>query len=179
MSGMVHIYTGDGKGKTTAALGLAMRAVGAGFRVAWIAFDKGGVGYSERKAIAERFKGEIDFVATGLDRRDRSTGRFRSGATPEDKAGAERGSASAREALLSGRYQLVVLDEIVAAAAIGLLTEAQVLGLIAARPPNVELVLTGRGATPAMIAAADLVSEIREVKHYFHRGVTAREGIDF
>lgn len=176
---MVHIYTGDGKGKTTAALGLAVRAVGAGLKVAWIAFDKGGDDYSERRVIGERFAGAVDLVATGLDRRGRGPGCFRFGVSSEDKLESRKGAAAARQALASGKYQLVVLDEIVAAVAGGLLPESAVLEIIGARPPDVELVLTGRGATPAMVAAADLVTEMVEVKHYFRGGTQARKGIDY
>jgi cob(I)alamin adenosyltransferase len=168
--GCVQVYTGDGKGKTTAAIGLAMRAAGAGFRVLFVQFMKA------------QSTGEWDFVAKCGDRLQvRRFGRpvfIRGTPTPEDIAAARAGLAEAREALISGAFDLVVLDEANMAVYFGLLPVAEVLALIAARPPQVELVLTGRRAAPEVIAAADLVTEMREVKHYATTGLAARRGIE-
>jgi len=176
--GLIQVYTGDGKGKTTAAIGLAIRAVGAGFRVAIISFDKGGDHYSERRAIAGRFPGEIDLFATGLIRFDAAAGTFRFGATPEDIAEAERGLRLAESILAGDKYGLVILDEVLACIAFGLLAESDVLRTLALKPDRTELVLTGRGCPESIIRLADLVSEIRCVKHYLGCGVGARPGLD-
>ncbi len=177
--GLIQVYTGDGKGKTTAALGLAVRAAGAGLKAAIVYFDKGGTHYSERSALAERFKGVIDFFATGLDRIDPKTGQFRLGVSPHDKAEAEKGLVMACRLLNGKQYDLVVLDEINSAVSLGMLGEEAVLEVLKAKPPETELVLTGRHAPESFIELADLVSEIKDVKHYFDEGVAARRGIDY
>ncbi|MFA6603981.1 MAG: cob(I)yrinic acid a,c-diamide adenosyltransferase [Patescibacteria group bacterium] len=176
--GLIQVYTGDGKGKTTAALGLAVRAVGAGFRVAMISFDKGGDHYSERRVIAERFPGEIDLFATGLKRFDPAAKTFRFGVTPEDVAEAERGLRLAQELLAGKKYDLVILDEALTCVPFGLLRESDVLELLAAKLAATELVLTGRGCPTSIIRLADLVSEVRCLKHYHANGVLARAGLD-
>jgi cob(I)alamin adenosyltransferase len=222
-TGLVQIYTGNGKGKTTAALGLALRARAAGRRVTIVFFDKGGEHYSERKLLTRI---GIDWFAYGLDRIDPKTGRFRFGVIPEDLAQAQQGIAKARELLQivspgpvegdthapfdsatprSGNtrrntYDLLILDEINTAVALGMVPETAVGELIAAKPPATELVLTGRteiskGAmTPpgkpwpdgndrqrwlSYFDRADLVTEMKLVKHYFYEGTPAREGLDF
>lgn len=170
MQGYVQVYTGDGKGKTTAALGLALRAVGAGKRVYIAHFMKKG-GYSESAALAR--------MADLVTAEQFGTGRFVTGKPgAEDLDAAQQGLASLTAALTGGRYDLVIADEINIAAACGLLKPQDLLDLIAGRPDHVELILTGRGALPAIIAAADLVTEMRPVKHYFEQGVAARRGIE-
>ncbi|MBI4434596.1 cob(I)yrinic acid a,c-diamide adenosyltransferase [Candidatus Uhrbacteria bacterium] len=214
-TGLVQIYTGNGKGKTTASLGLAVRARAAGKRVAIVFFDKGGEHYSERKLL-ERLG--IDWFGYGLDRIDPKTERFRFGVIPDDVAQAAQGIAKAKELLGQRRggvtsppngrprraaptsYDLVILDEINTAVALGMVSEQTVGDLIAMRSPETEIVLTGRteiskGAVSppgkpwpdgndrqrwlSYFDRADLVTEMRLVKHYFYRGVPAREGLDY
>ena len=177
--GLIQVYTGDGKGKTTAALGLAVRAVGAGLKVAVVYFDKGGDHYSERTALAERFKGDIDVFAAGLDRFDPKAGTFRFGVAGADKAEAERGIELARGLMEKNEHDLLILDEILTSASLGMLTEQQLLGIVRSKPPEMELVLTGRDCPASVIELSDLVSEMRPVKHYYESGTAAREGIDY
>lgn len=168
--GCVHVYTGDGKGKTTAAIGLAVRAAGAGLRVYIAQFMKQG-DYAEVRALA-RLGGAVRLEQFG-------TGRFVRGRpdTAELAAG-RRGLEAARRVLEAGEHAVVILDEANVAAACGILAEADLLALIAARPPHVELVFTGRGAPAALIDRADLVTEMRCIRHYFAQGVPARPGIE-
>jgi len=174
-TGYVHVYTGDGKGKTTAALGLAVRALGAGMSVYIGQFIKG-MRYSEIKTL-ETLAAVLE--PERLVVRQYGLGCFILRAPePKDLEAAAAGLAEAREALSSGKYGLVVLDELCVAAHIGVIQETEVLSLIAARPPDVELVVTGRYASEAMISAADLVTEMREIKHYYQKGVQARDGIE-
>ena len=170
MQGFVQVYTGDGKGKTTAALGLALRAAGAGLRVYFGQFIKN-ADYSEIKALA-RF-------ADCITVRQFGRGCFLlTEPAPEDRAAARRGLDGVRRALVSGDYDLVIADEANVAASRALIDEAALLELIDLRPPQVELVLTGRGAPAAVLARADLVTEMRAVRHYYDRGVAARVGIE-
>ena len=172
MKGYVHIYTGNGKGKTTAAMGLAMRAVGAGKTVYIGEFIKG-MEYGEIKVIRQRCP-EITVQLYGIDAGciiDRP-------ATQEDIQAAEAGLERAKAVVRSGGFDVVILDEITIPVSLGLLDEAAVVELIRQKPEEVELILTGRYATQSMIDAADLVSEMEEVKHYYQQGVLSREGID-
>lgn len=168
--GKIHVYTGSGKGKTTAALGLALRAAGAGWPVFIGHFVKSGP-TSEHRAlerIADRVT--VDWFGKG-----RLMGRE---PTTEDRAAAAAGLTRCREALGSGNHRMVILDEILVAVAKGIVSEDALLDLIEVRPPVVELVLTGRGATERVTAAADLVTEMRERKHYFSGGFRARVGVE-
>ena len=170
MKGYVHVYTGKGKGKTTAALGLALRAAGAGLRVFIGQFVK-----------ARRCGEHDELERFGDCIRIEQYGRgpfIRGEPTAADIQAARQGLTQAEAALASGRYDLVILDEINVATSLGLLAVGDVLGLIRARPPHVELVLTGRGADAEVIQEADLVTEMLEVKHYGHQGVGARRGIE-
>ena len=176
--GLIQVYTGNGKGKTTAALGMAIRAVSQGIRVAIVHFDKGGTHYSEREFIRARFP-EIDLHATGLDRIDPKTNRFRFGVTDEDKAEAERGLTLVKEILAKGEHKLVILDEINCTVSLGMLAEQDALAVIRSKPEDVELVLTGRNAPESFKELADLVSDVGLVKHYFYHGVPARYGLDY
>ncbi|NLG67194.1 MAG: cob(I)yrinic acid a,c-diamide adenosyltransferase [Actinobacteria bacterium] len=170
MEGYVQVYTGDGKGKTTAALGLAVRAAGAGLRVLFVQFVKG-MEYSEMKAL-QRF---ADLITV----RQYGRGCFIYGEpAAEDCAAAKAGLDDVRAALVSGEFDVVVLDEANIATSLGLFTVRELLEVIAARPTGVELVITGRDADPRVVAAADLVTEMREIKHYYQRGVQARVGIE-
>ncbi|MBI4281124.1 cob(I)yrinic acid a,c-diamide adenosyltransferase [Candidatus Uhrbacteria bacterium] len=176
--GLIQIFTGNGKGKTTAGLGTILRAVGQGKRAAIIFFDKGGSHYSERQVLQERFP-EVSLVATGLDRIDPVTGRFRFGVLPEDKREAERGLQVAQEWILSGTFDLVTLDEINTTVSLGILSEVSVLNLLRQKPRHVEIICTGREAPESFREAADLVTEMQLVKHYFYQGIPARKGLDF
>ena len=178
----LHVYTGDGKGKTTACVGLAVRAVGNGFRVWLIQFDKGYDGvnehYAERKVL--RTLAGLRLDPTGCERM-LPTGRFRFGVTQEDRAEAQRALGLARQAVVSQDYDLVILDEVLSAQQYHLIAEADVLDLIALwrREGRAELVLSGRTKLRSVIEAADLVTEMRKVKHYFDDGVPARPGIEY
>jgi len=168
--GYVHVYTGNGKGKTTAAIGLAIRAAGAGFKVFIAQFMKNGE-YSEIKAL-KRFSDSIFIEQFG-------TGRFiGKTASRLDCEESRRGLDKVRQVLLSGKYQLVILEEANMAVMCGLLTVNDLLDIISIKPDNLELVLTGRYAAPRIVESADLVTEMKEVKHYFQNGVMARVGIE-
>ena len=170
-TGYVQIYTGNGKGKTTAALGLCLRAAGAGKKIYFGQFMKDG-NYSEITALTERFP-EVTYAAFG------TKGFIRKGSERDgDTACAKQGLADAHTALTSGAFDIVILDELCVALFMELIPLDDVLKLIEAKPPHTELVLTGRYAHPALIERADLVSEINEVKHYFTKGVDARVGIE-
>lgn len=170
--GLVQVYTGDGKGKTTAAVGLAVRAVGAGLRVAFVQFVKGGARSSEL-AVLEGLGVRVERPAT------RSTGLLDDGLTEEDRASAQETWAIAAEILGGGDHDVVVLDEINVAMRYDLVAEADVLAAIDARTPGVEVVLTGRGAPDAIVELADLVTEMVPHKHPFDRGIAARHGIEY
>lgn len=180
---LVQVYTGDGKGKTTAALGLALRAVGQGLRVCLVQFVKGAAKVGELKA-APRLAPELTAARFGIDRQRAAA---RQGVaewwtlpwTAEDRRQADRAASYAESAVASEEYDLVILDEINFAVSQGLLPEQRVLDLVRRRPAGVELVLTGRDAPAALLEAADLVTEMREVKHPSRRGVMARRGIEF
>lgn len=171
MRGCFQIYTGDGKGKTTAALGLTLRAAGAGLRVYIGQFIKAGA-YSEIKALRARFP-EVTVDQYGPARFVRST------PSPREIRQAKEGLRKLREALGGGRYDVVIGDEAVTAVGAGLLDTDELIALAGDRPPAVELVLTGRGAPRRLIARADLVTRMQGVKHYLDRGVKARKGIEF
>lgn len=168
--GFVHVYTGNGKGKTTAALGLCLRAVGAGFHVYIAQFMKSG-SYSEVTAL-KRLGGQVTLEQYG-------TGCFvRGKPSDDDRRIARQGLDAAQRAVASGHFQMAILDESMVALHQGLLTVAQIEALIDACPATVELILTGRHAAPQIIAKADVVTDMREVKHYYQKGVTARTGIE-
>ena len=170
--GLVQIYTGDGKGKTTAALGLAMRAAGRGLSVFMVQFLKGRQ-YGElesAKRLSDRFK----IVQSGLD-------SFVKKGEPseEDLRLAREGIELARDAVLGGGYDVVILDEVNVAVELGVLKVEDVLPLIDERPDGVELVLTGRYAPPEFCERADLITEMKNVKHCYDAGVEMREGIEY
>ena len=168
--GYVHIYTGDGKGKTTAAIGLAVRAAGHDCWTYIGQFMKGQK-YGELTALAELPQVTVEqYGDEGCIRKENVTEVHVSHAVA--------GLARAREAMLSGKYDIIVLDEVNVALWFGLLTEDAVLSLIDERPPLVELVLTGRRAPQSLVVRADLVTEMKEVKHYYQDGVVARKGIE-
>lgn len=169
--GLVQVYTGNGKGKTTAALGLGLRAAGHGLKVHMIQFMKGGGPYGEH-AAAERLAPWLTISPTGR------AGWVKKGVPePEDRREAQRALELARQTL-SADYDLVILDEANGAVDFGLIAVEELLALIAVKPPEVELVLTGRNAHERIMEAADLVSEMREVKHYYRQGIGFRSGIE-
>jgi len=170
MKGYVHIYTGNGKGKTTAALGLAIRAAGAGLRVFLAQFIKGRQ-YSELNAL-ERLADLIIVEQYGLP-------RFINGKPSEpDIEAAQYGLERVKSSMLSGRFDIIIVDEGNVAVTYGLISKQDLLDLIAMKPEALELVITGRDALPEIIDKADLVTEMRPVKHYFNKGVNARVGIE-
>lgn len=172
-TGLVQVYTGDGKGKTTACVGLAVRAAGAGLRVVFVQFVKGGRRSSEL-AMLEQLGVRVERPA------EASTGLLAPGGiTDEDRRAAGEAWDIAADAIASGEYDLVVLDEACVALAHGMVDEDAVLGALDARPEHVEVVLTGRGAPPALVERADLVTEMRAQKHPFDRGIPARLGIEY
>ncbi|MDD2274034.1 MAG: cob(I)yrinic acid a,c-diamide adenosyltransferase [Desulfuromonadaceae bacterium] len=169
--GCVQVYTGNGKGKTTAALGLALRAVGRGFKVCVFQFIKGGGRYGEHLA-AEKLAPLLTIIQTGRP------GWVNTKDITADRQAAQEAFVRARELLTSGDFDLFICDEINGAVGFGLIEVEQVLELISCRPVKTELVLTGRNAHERVIEAADLVTEMREIKHYYKAGVPARTGIE-
>jgi cob(I)alamin adenosyltransferase len=170
--GLVQIFTGDGKGKTSAALGTVIRALGHGLRVYIVFFMKGDYDYGERK-ILNQLPG-LTLVSFGND-----SFVYPDRVKPEQVAQAGKALESARSAMLSGKYDLVVLDEINLAATFKLIQVEDVLRLIQEKPPNVELILTGRRADPRLVQAADMVTEMVKIKHPFDRGISSRMGIEY
>ena len=166
-----QIYTGDGKGKTTAALGLIVRALGQGLRPAVLQFMKSDPSWGE---IVTLTRLAVPVQQCGLDHWVR-----KGEASEEDLAAAAAGFEKARALVDSGDYDLVVLDELMTAVYFELVPVDAVLTLIAGKPTAVELVMTGRRAPQALIEAADLVTEMRPLKHYFDAGVKARKGIEY
>lgn len=167
--GFVQIYTGNGKGKTTAAIGLAVRALGAGLRVAFVQFLKSRPS-SEHK-ILQSLK-HLDLFMFGRPAWVKKP-------LPADIRQGRLGLSRLREILHSGKYDVVVADELCTAVQVGVLPETEVCDLLRGRPKNVELILTGRGAVPVLTRAADLVTEMKARKHYYRRRVQARLGIEF
>lgn len=170
MQGFIQVYTGNGKGKTTAALGLAIRAAGAGLKVYIAQFLKHGE-YSEIKGL-KRFSDAITIEQFGC-------GRFIKGRpSDEDITAARQGLDKVEAVLKADRHSVVILDEANVAVSLGLFSENDLLDIIEHKPADVEIIITGRGAGPGIIAAADLVTEMKEIKHYYSNGIEARIGIE-
>ena len=169
--GCVQVYTGNGKGKTTAALGLALRAVGRGLRVCVFQFIKGGGPYGEH-LVAEKLAPFFTIIQSGRP------GWVNTKDISEDRRVAQEALVRVQGLMTSGLYDLIVLDEINGAVGFGLIDVQQVLDLIAMKPERLELVLTGRNVHERVIEAADLVTEMCEIKHYYAAGVPARTGIE-
>ncbi len=170
MQGYVQVYTGNGKGKTTAALGLAIRAAGAGLKVFIAQFIKSG-DYSEIKAL-KRFSDLIVVEQFGL-------GRFMEGKPSiEDIEIANRGLKRVNSIIKTGEYNVVIMEEANVAVKYGLFPVQALLSIIVAKPADVELIITGRYAATLIIDSADLVTEMKPIKHYFKEGVAARIGIE-
>jgi cob(I)alamin adenosyltransferase len=172
MMGLVEIFTGNGKGKTSAALGVVLRALGHGWRVHIVYFMKGGYPYGEQKALSQL--PNISFARFGQE-------GFVDPANikPEEREQARQALEEARRAVLSGEYDLVVLDEVNIAAAWNLVDVKDVIELIKQKPEKVELILTGRYADEKLIELADLVTEMKEIKHPYRKGISARRGIEY
>ena len=173
---MVQVYTGNGKGKTTASIGLAMRAVGAGLRVLMVQFVKGVRKTSELETAALLYP-KFRIVQAGKG--------FVHLGSRSDSSSADSAEAAmdaflfAWECMESGEYDVIILDEVNCALSLGLIPVNEIVRMIERKPERVELVLTGRGANPKVMAMADLVTEMREVKHPFRIGIAARRGIEF
>ncbi|NLA75574.1 MAG: cob(I)yrinic acid a,c-diamide adenosyltransferase [Deltaproteobacteria bacterium] len=170
VKGYIQVYTGDGKGKTTAALGLAMRAYGAGLNVYIAQFVKG-MKYSEQDTFR--------VLSRHITVKQYGRGCFIKGnPAEEDVKAARAGLKEVREIMLSGKYQVLILDEVNIATYYNLISVDDLLKLIAEKPENMELIITGRKADPRVIEIADLVTEMKEIKHYYQNGVAARPGIE-
>ena len=170
--GLVQVYTGDGKGKTTAALGLTMRAAGHGLKVYLAFFLKGDYSDGERRILSQ---------LPGVTFESFGSGRFLgSGQPPEEEIKrAQQALEAGLRALQSRKYDVVVLDEVNVALSLGLVPVKAVLELIERKPPAVELLLTGRGAPRELVEQADLVTEMKKLKHPYDAGIAARAGIEY
>ena len=188
--GLIHVYTGDGKGKSTAALGLAMRAIGHGFRVSVIQFMKGGRFFGELLAAEKYMKRRIHFAQFGQStpfEAEIRKGELKPGkeifSQPEDESAyMQKALAYADQLIKSKKYNLVILDEINVAVSMGYIKVGDVLKLMMSKPKKVELVLTGRNASPSIINAADYANEIKSIKHPFNKKsnkVFGRRGIEY
>ena len=170
MKGYIQIYTGNGKGKTTAALGLALRAAGAGKKVFFAQFVKGQE-YSEVRALRQ-FLPSVEIKQYGLDCFIYNT------PTQADIDIARKGLKEVSDVISSGKYDIVVLDEANIAIYYKLFSAEELIGILKQKPDETEIVITGRRAAPELMEIADLVTEMREVKHYYTKGVEARVGIE-
>lgn len=170
--GLLIIYTGDGKGKTTAALGLVFRALGRGQRVAMVQFIKGKWKTGEAK-MAQELAGRVDFFSMGdgftWDTKDYE----------QDVASARRAWAKCCELLADPRYQIVIFDELSYVITYNFLSVTEVLEALRHKPPRTHVVITGRDAPPELIEIADLVTEMREIKHPYRAGIKAQPGVDY
>jgi len=170
VKGYIQVYTGNGKGKTTAAIGLSVRAAGAGLNVFIAQFIKMGE-YSEIKSL-KKLSDRITIKQFGL-------GRFIKGKPSEDDIeAAQKGLSAVKSAILSENYDVIILEEGNVAVSIGLFSADDIMELFNLKTENVEIVITGRNAAPEIIEKADLVTEMKDIKHYFNKGVTARTGIE-
>ena len=169
--GLVQIYTGNGKGKTTAALGLSLRASGRGLNVLFLQFMKPAAGYGEH--IACEKIDNITVIPMGLDHFVSKKPK------QEDIEAAHAALAKAEELISSGKYDLAVLDESMNAVRLGLITPQELIDSLEKRPKHVEIVLTGRGLPPELEEYADLITEMKLIKHPMDKGIDARKGIEF
>ena len=173
--GLVIVYTGKGKGKTTAALGMVLRAVGHKQKICFIQFIKGSWHYGELDSL-QRLAPELELIVSGKG----FVGIIDDTSPKEEhEKVANEAIQLSKEKIQSGRYDLVILDEINYAVNLGLIDIKQVIDLIKSRPTNVSLVLTGNYANTELIEIADLVTEMKEIKHPFQLGIKAKKGIDF
>jgi cob(I)alamin adenosyltransferase len=167
---LIQVYTGSGKGKTTAALGLALRAAGAGLKVYFCQFLKGrysceSLSLKKIKNITVRRFGARNFIKKAPGKKDMGLAR--------------QGLTAIKKAVREKKYDLIILDEACVALSLKLIPLKDILGVIKKIPKNKELIITGRNAPPEILKCADLVSDIKEVKHYFSKGIQARKGIEY
>lgn len=172
--GLIIVHTGPGKGKTTAAMGTALRAVGQGMKVLMLQFLKGSWHYGELDAV-KAF--ESNFVMKQMGRGFVKVGGEKP--DPEDVRMVEEAWAEAEQAILSGEWDLVILDEINYAIGYGMLDPAKVVAALKRKPEMVHVILTGRNAHPTIVELADTVTEMRQVKHAYEKGVMAQRGIEY
>ena len=170
--GLIIVYTGKGRGKTTAALGQAMRAAGHGMKVCLIQFIKGSWHYGELDAV-KRFKDLIDFHVSGKGF------TWKSDNLSEDRAIAQQGWQLAKTAILSGKYHLVILDELTYLITYRFIDLKEVIHILSEKPASLHVVVTGRNASQELIEMADMVTEMKAVKHPFNVGLKAQKGIEF
>lgn len=175
--GYIQVYTGNGKGKTTASLGLTIRALGRGWRVLVVMFTKGGNDYGELHTfmnLAPDLKDKISIVQAGLDRIV-----YSDNVSDADRKTVKEGWEIAKKAIKNNEYQMVVLDEANIAIDLKLIDLNEIVEILQNKPEDMEIVLTGRNAKKEIIDIAHLVSEIFPVKHYWDKGISARKGIEF
>ena len=175
--GYIQVYTGNGKGKTTASLGLAMRALGRDWKVLLIMFTKGGDNYGELNSfrnLSPKITRNLTIVQAGLDRIIYSDNK-----TEEDERIIKQGWDLAKRAIKKNTYNLIILDELNIVTSLGIIDIDEVVEVLKAKPERLEIVLTGRDADPKIVEIANLVSKIEPVKHYWESGITARKGIEY
>ncbi len=175
--GYIQVYTGNGKGKTTASLGLAMRALGRGWKVLIVMFTKGGNDYGELISFSQLspdLKDKVKIIQAGLDRIV-----YSQNINETDKKIIEQGWQSAKTAIKNDEYQLIILDEANIAIDLKCIQLDDMIQTLKNKPEDMEIVLTGRNAKQEIIDIADLVSEINPIKHYWDKGIKARKGIEF
>ena len=175
--GYIQVYTGNGKGKTTASLGLAMRALGRLWKVLIIMFTKGGDDYGELNSfrnLSPEIKNNLTIIQAGLDRIVYAENK-----TLSDKKEIQKGWQIAKKAILNDEYNLIILDEANIAIDLGFIDVDDMVNVLKTKPVDMEIVLTGRNANEKIIELAHLVSEIKPVKHYWDTGISARKGIEY
>ncbi len=171
-TGLIAVFTGNGKGKTTAALGLAFRALGHGQRVCIIQFIKGSWQYGELEA-ARMFKPLLDFHVMGRGF------TWKSDDLEKDKAAAREAWQFTVQTIRANKHELVILDELTYLAHYQIINEEDILAVLREKPAAMHIAITGRHASEALIELADLVTEMREIKHPFHNGIKAQKGMEF
>ena len=175
--GYIQVYTGNGKGKTTASLGLAMRALGRDWKVLIVMFTKGGNDYGELNTFRQfspRISENLRIVQAGLDRVI-----YKANENEKDHKKIKRGWNIVKKAIKNNEYQLIIMDEANIAIDMGILDVDEVINVIKSKPDEMEIVLTGRNAHPKIVEIAHLVSKIEPIKHYWDKGITARKGIEY
>ena len=175
--GYIQVYTGNGKGKTTASLGLAMRALGRSWKVLIIMFTKGGNDYGELNSfrnLSEEISENLTIIQAGLDRIV-----YNNNMTEMDASEIKKGWELAKKAIKNDEYNLIILDEANIALDLGFIDLSEMVEVLKNKPQEMEIVLTGRNAKPEIVEIAHLVSEINPVKHYWDTGVVARKGIEY